>query len=200
MSTLAVVLALAGTSYAAGLAANSVKSKQIKDGAVRTVDVKDGGLLALDFKPGELPAGPAGPKGAPGQNGVTGPAGPTYGHTRLGLPGGLGSGENVVAAETFTLPAAGPVFVTAMTNSGHVDCTSASSTVLGVTIDGIEVPGTTRSGTNNVNAPFNVSGVSASLSAGDHTIRIAGTCLGAATSNGLGVVEPSLSVVLLGSS
>jgi hypothetical protein len=199
MSTLAVVLALCGTSYAAvGLAANSVKSKHIKNNAVRSVDVKDGNLLALDFKPGELQAGPPGP---PGQPGDPGPAGPTYGHTRtLGLPS-LGNLENILATETFTLPTAGPVFVAASSNSATLSCqTTPASTVLGVTIDGVAVPGTTRSGQTDVAQPFNVSGVSVSLGAGQHTVGISGACAGANSSDGMSVSEPSVTVVLLGSS
>lgn len=49
-STLALVLALGGTgAYAAGLAKNSVGSKQIKNSAVKSVDVKDGSLTGADI-------------------------------------------------------------------------------------------------------------------------------------------------------
>jgi ribosomal protein S11 len=202
MSTFAVVLALAGTSYAAGLAPNAVKSKQIKNGAVRSVDVKDGNLLAVDFKAGQLVAGPQGPAGSPGtpgQPGQTGETGPTYGHTRTaGLPA-LGTGENFLAQTDFTLPAAGPVFITATSNNAKVDCTSPAGTVLGVVIDGTVVPGTTRDATSGVSAAYGASGVSASLSAGAHTAFVAGTCVGAPTSNGMTFLQPSVTVILLGS-
>jgi hypothetical protein len=83
-STLALIVALGGTSYAAiKLPANSVGSNQIKRGGVAGVDirsgavtspkVKDGSLLGADFKPGQLPAGA---KGDRGDRGVPGPAGP----------------------------------------------------------------------------------------------------------------------------
>ena len=81
MATVAVFVALGGTSYALAtgsvgsreLANNSVRSKDlrnnnvrgkdVRNGTIGTKDVADGGLLAADFKAGQLPAG------APGQPG-----------------------------------------------------------------------------------------------------------------------------------
>jgi hypothetical protein len=70
MSVLAVFIAIGGGAYAAGIAKDSVKSKQIKAGAVKSAEladnavtstkVKDGSLHGNDFAAGELPAGPAG--------------------------------------------------------------------------------------------------------------------------------------------
>ena len=87
MATLALFVALGGSSYAAvKLAANSVSSKHIKNGQVKTADlggnsvlstkVKDGSLLASDFAPGQLPKGDQGPPGPQGIQGLQGPAGP----------------------------------------------------------------------------------------------------------------------------
>ncbi len=90
-STLALVVALGGTSYAAvTLPRNSVGSAQLKPKAVRNADlgtsavtsknVRDGGLLMKDFRAGQIPrgaTGPQGPKGdtgTPGAPGVTAPA------------------------------------------------------------------------------------------------------------------------------
>lgn len=82
-STLALVVALGGTSYAAiAIPKNSVGSKQITNSSVKSADVKNGSLKGVDFKAGELaggaqgPAGPAGPAGPSGQPGPAGPAGP----------------------------------------------------------------------------------------------------------------------------
>lgn len=95
-STLALVVALGGTAYAA----NTIRSSDIVNGQVKSVDigskqvknadlgtnsvtsakVKNGGLLAEDFKAGQLPAGAT---GATGTTGLTGPAGPTNVTTRL---------------------------------------------------------------------------------------------------------------------
>ena len=49
MATVAVFIAIGGGAYAAGLAKNSVGSKQIKDGQVKSVDVKDNSLTAKDI-------------------------------------------------------------------------------------------------------------------------------------------------------
>lgn len=76
-ATLALVVALGGTGYAAiKLPANSVGSKQLKPRAVTGSDirinavtsakVKNGSLRAADFKAGQLPAGSPGPPGPPG--------------------------------------------------------------------------------------------------------------------------------------
>lgn len=77
MATVAMFLALGGTSYAAvKLSANSVTSPTIADGSVATRDladgavtsakVRDGSLSARDFAAGTLTAGPRGPQGRPG--------------------------------------------------------------------------------------------------------------------------------------
>ena len=76
-ATVALIVALGGTSYAAIiLPANSVGSRQLKNravtsskrklhaNAVSSAAVKNGSLRATDFKAGQLPAGPAGPAGA----------------------------------------------------------------------------------------------------------------------------------------
>jgi len=74
-ATLALIVALGGTSYAAiVLPANSVGSRQLKKravtnsklraNAVTSATVRNGSLRAKDFKAGQLPAGPAGPAGA----------------------------------------------------------------------------------------------------------------------------------------
>ena len=80
-STMALVLALGGTSYAAvKLPANSVTSKTVKDKT----------LLKKDFKPGQIPAGKtgaAGPAGAQGPAGAAGAQGPK-GDPGIQGPGG----------------------------------------------------------------------------------------------------------------
>ena len=89
MATVAVFIALGGTSYAAvQLSKGQVKGQHIAKDAVTSAKVKDGSLLSKDFKAGQLapgPQGPAGPqglagpqgdKGATGPQGLAGPAGP----------------------------------------------------------------------------------------------------------------------------
>lgn len=72
MSTIAVFVALGGTSYAAvKLGKGDVKKAHVAKSAITSPKVKDGSLRAKDFKAGELPAGqqgPAGPQGEPGDD------------------------------------------------------------------------------------------------------------------------------------
>jgi hypothetical protein len=85
-ATLALVVALGGTSYAAvALPSNSVGSKQIKRNGVASSDIranavtsakiKDGSLLKADFLASQLPAGAKGATGAPGAKGDKGDTG-----------------------------------------------------------------------------------------------------------------------------
>jgi hypothetical protein len=84
-ATMALVVALGGTSYAAiKLPRNSVTSKTVKDRS----------LLSKDFKRGQIPAGKAGPAGAAGPAGPQGPQ---------GFPGPPG-----VTASAYTATDAGP--------------------------------------------------------------------------------------------
>lgn len=64
VSTLALVVALGGTSYAAvKLPADSVGARQIKTGAVTNAEVRRGSLRASAFRSGALRPGPTGPSG-----------------------------------------------------------------------------------------------------------------------------------------
>ena len=49
VATLALIIAMAGGAYAAGLGRDSVKSKHIKDGQVKSQDVQDNGLTGTDI-------------------------------------------------------------------------------------------------------------------------------------------------------
>ena len=85
VATLALVFAMTGGAYAAGvLPVNSVASKHLKSGAVTSAKVKDGTLTARDFSATALPrsggpgtAGAKGDTGAKGDAGATGPTGAT---------------------------------------------------------------------------------------------------------------------------
>jgi hypothetical protein len=77
VACLALAVALGGTGYAASvLPANSVGTKQLRNGAVVAAKVKAHSLVAANFVQGQLPTGPPGPKGADGLPGAAGPAGP----------------------------------------------------------------------------------------------------------------------------
>ncbi len=93
ISLIALFVAMGGTTYAAvNIRANTVGTKQIKNGAVTgrklannavsSAKVKVGSLLAEDFGPGQIPTGAQGPKGdtgSQGPKGDTGPPGPSTG-------------------------------------------------------------------------------------------------------------------------
>jgi hypothetical protein len=95
-ATIALFLALGGTSYAAVV----ITGRNVKDGSLTGADVRnnslsgsdvrDRSLLARDFKAGQLPAGPKGdrgPAGLPGPKGEAGPAGPPGPQGDKGDPG-----------------------------------------------------------------------------------------------------------------
>jgi hypothetical protein len=90
VASLALLVALGGTSYAAVLQVprnsvgtlqlqrNAVKAAKIAPNVVRTGHVLDGTLLVADFKAGQIPQGPKGDKGdrgAPGPKGDPGLSG-----------------------------------------------------------------------------------------------------------------------------
>ena len=85
LGLIAIFIALGAGAYAAGLPKDSVKSKQIKAGAVKKAEladnaitspkVDDGSLLGEDFAVGELPSGPEGPVGPQGETGSQGAPG-----------------------------------------------------------------------------------------------------------------------------
>jgi hypothetical protein len=90
VATLALFLALGGSSYAAlsvtgkNVKNSSLTGKDVKNSSLGTKDVKNGALLAGDFKSGQLPQGAQGPQGpqgvqglqgAQGDDGLQGPAG-----------------------------------------------------------------------------------------------------------------------------
>ena len=93
MATIAVFIALGGTSYAVATGSidtreirnntvrsgdvrnNDVRGRDIRDGTIRSVDVLDGSLLSGDFQAGQLPSGPQGERGLQGEEGDTGPPG-----------------------------------------------------------------------------------------------------------------------------
>jgi hypothetical protein len=75
MATVALFIALGGSSYAAlkvtgkNVKNGSLTGKDIKNSSLGTTDVKNKSLLAKDFKGGQIPVGPRGATGAPGAPG-----------------------------------------------------------------------------------------------------------------------------------
>lgn len=74
MATVAVFIALGGTSYA--VARNTIGERELKDNGVTSRKVRDGTLLARDLAPETLSQGSRGPRGAQGPAGPVGPPGP----------------------------------------------------------------------------------------------------------------------------
>jgi hypothetical protein len=88
IACLALLLALGGTGYAAGvLPVGSVGTPQLKANAVVSNKVKDGSLRGTDVKAGQLPRGL---QGLPGQTGAQGPAGPKGDTGANGVAGARG--------------------------------------------------------------------------------------------------------------
>ena len=115
-ASLALFLALGGTSYAAirissrNIRNAAVTRDKIAGNAVTSTKVRNGTLLSKDFKAGQLPSGPPGAPGATGATGATGPAGTAraYGSVQPGTNGVLNP-KNIARVYT---PSAGIYCVT----------------------------------------------------------------------------------------
>jgi hypothetical protein len=89
MSVAAVFIALGGGAYAVGVAKNSVKSKSIKNGAIKGIDVGRDTLTGDNINEATLNLPVSGP-GVPGPAGATGPGGPTGPQGVIGTTGRQG--------------------------------------------------------------------------------------------------------------
>jgi len=116
MATVAVFIALGGSSYAAmtvtgaqirdntvaspDLRDNGVRGKDIRRATINSSDIRDRSLRARDFMPGQLASGPrgeTGPAGAMGPEGLQGAAGPAGSAGPAG-PAGISGLERVIAS------------------------------------------------------------------------------------------------------
>jgi hypothetical protein len=125
-ATLALVISLGGTSYAAV----TVTSRNIKNGTIRHADlgsnaitsknVRNGTLLAKDFARGVLPGGAGGQNGANGATGATGPQGPKGDKGDKGDPGAPGPGARwaLVKGDGTILAQSGGISIPDVTGSG----------------------------------------------------------------------------------
>jgi len=128
IATIALFIALGGTSYAAlKLPRNSVGATQIRTGAIRSSEVKDRSLQVRDLSlsareelQGER--GPIGPQGAPGSSGAAGTA-------------GSGSGTTVIAASGVAITSKSLV-ATAAPATGDANDPTTTTTVASVSCDG----------------------------------------------------------------
>jgi hypothetical protein len=130
---IALFTALGGVSYAAvKLPANSVGTKQLKNGAVTGRKVKPNSLLAKDFKAGQLPSGPRGLQGVPGGQGPQGSQGIP------GQSGTIGNGTTIQGAQAGGL-ASGPNFVQGRPPIGPSTASGSSIAPVAMTVGNLIV-------------------------------------------------------------
>ncbi len=135
IATIALFIALGGTSYAAlKLPRNSVGGTQIRTGAITSSEVKDRSLKVRDLSlsareelQGER--GPIGPQGAPGSSGAAGTAGSGSGTTVIAASGVAITSKSLAATAA---PATGdPNDPTTTTSVASVSCGGAQKVVGG---------------------------------------------------------------------
>jgi hypothetical protein len=186
MATIAVFIALGGSSYAAititgkNVKNSSLTGRDIKNSSLTTSDVKNRSLLSADFKAGQLPAGPQGPKG---DKGDTGPPGPTVASVSSGLDPSA-SPNNTYGAGTITTTQSGKILVQGSVSEFTLACSAGGScnVDLGLRLDGSPIPGSGQSfsGGASTNKQINATtyGLSASVPAGTHTFSLQATAGG----------------------
>jgi hypothetical protein len=179
-ATLALVVAMGGTSYAAfSLPAGSVGGKQLTQNAVTSSKVKNGSLLRKDFKSGQVPAGKTGKTGPQGSQGVPGPAGPSTGAAGGALTGNypdpqIASATRGVALAGVTSTGAAvtnpPIDVWFNRLGGEPTITRTATGSYTVTIPGINasVSSNVIASTNGPNSDL----VSVSSASGDLLVRV----------------------------
>jgi hypothetical protein len=181
MATVAVFVALGGTSYAAlRIPRRSVGHAQLRANAVTSVNVRNGSLRAADFKSGDLPRGPKGSTGSKGATGgrgptgATGPVGPTAtavgGSTAGNPPAGA---DATLASAAITTKAAGPLLITALGSVTSACAAAPCAADFGIYVDGQPVASTLSHVADSASASFNHIGRTGSLPAGAHTVSIA---------------------------
>jgi hypothetical protein len=183
-ATLALIVALGGTSYAAiKLPANSVTTKTVKDRS----------LLSKDFKRGQIPAGKRGAAGAPGPAGAQGPQ---------GFPGPAGVTASAYAATdagptiqantaqtlgTLTLPGGGNWVVTAKfiaTNTTNPAPVTDATLDCTLTIGGVAKDNLSSGGTD-----FGVGGSAHTLTGAGVGTSAEVACTTTATSGSYGAIS-----------
>jgi hypothetical protein len=105
VATLALFIALGGSSYAAltitgkSVKDSSLTGRDVKNSSLTSSDIRDRSLLSKDFKAGQLPAGA---RGAQGPQGIAGPPGPATGAAGGALTGSYPN-PGLAAPEAFHL-------------------------------------------------------------------------------------------------
>jgi hypothetical protein len=211
----AIFIALAAGAYAAGLPTDSVRSKQIKAGAVKNADlaenavtspkVANGSLLSEDFAAGQLLRGPEGPQGVQGERGLQGLSG---NNGAQGQPGptfvSVASAQDPVAVpdafvliQNFTTPTSGKLLAV-LTNSGITVTCSVGDPTIGLYIDRVAVPETKRFLVNGVAESIDVFGTTAVLPAAAHKLEVGVDCATGAFNSASTSLDGSEGVQLFG--
>ena len=191
---------------------NDVRGSDVRNGTLTGRDVRDGSIglvdLAADAR-GEGSAGPPGPAGPAGPTGPAGPAGPAGGDGAAGGGGdpgataGSSSGTNpsatpeddinlfTIASHAITTPAAGKLHVW-FHGKLSISCGGGTG-VVGLYVDGTGVPGTGTTLDSGVVTRFSIAGVSGTLPAGPHTVKVRMDCAGTpfgkvVTDSGIGAI------------
>ena len=203
-STLALVVALSGTSWAAvRLSKDSVTAREIKTGAVRSAEVRDRSLLARDFRAGQLPAGPtgpAGPRGEKGDPGAKGDPGPTAAVSSNSGEESATGFSPFIGPLKLTVPAAGGRIFVEYVNDVTVTCQQSCSVSYAIAVDGKIPTGARRtvSGAAGQNTrTIAITGLTGALAPGEHTIELV-TREESAGVAGMGAASNNLTGILIG--
>lgn len=214
MATIAVFIALGGTSYAAlTLPADSVGTPQIRKAAVTLLKISPAAQHALRGARGpqgargaQGPEGAQGPQGVAGTSGAQGATGPTWGTSTGDLnPPATPNSQAISRTFMVTVPAAGHLLVMAQWQALENGC--ASSNAIDCNIDfGLYLDGQPISGTDHevMVAPnytdtstWAFAGVVA-VTAGSHVLKIEGADTNGTTLGPDGGGSASMQAVLLG--
>jgi hypothetical protein len=202
IATLALFIALGGSSYAAlKLPKGSVGSEQLQKNSVTSVKVRPGTLMTSDFNASARSRlrGPEGPEGEEGLEGPEGPAGepgPTEGFAVGAEPDAVP--DQVNASEMFTTTTSGTLYITGRLRSSTT-CSAGGNLKVSLYLDGAPVAASGFTHASGVDTRVTTFGLSDSVPAGDHTVSMATHCATGSVSRPA-VSDAAFGVILLGES
>jgi hypothetical protein len=199
---------------------NSVVSKKVKNGALLAKDFKAGqipagprgakGDTAATGLKGDTGAaglkgdagaqGIQGVKGDTGETGLQGPPGPTYGFASSSAPPAFSATEQESTFKVFTLPVPGRLYIHARGYESNI-CTAGSLVNYGLYVEETPVPGSgqlIRSEAGQAGSKtVSITGVTDTLPAGSHNVRLRLDCTGGNWNGGTSVTA-AIDAILLG--
>lgn len=194
----------AGFAKRAGKAKKAKKARKAKkagkvDGLSASQTPQAGKLLALDGST-KFPASVL-PNGLDGTKGDKGDTGPTYGFTVGGDSApAVADREAVYAPTNFTLPTSGKLYVSARVS--QLNSCDTGDLKYGLYVDDVPVPGSGRSVESGVGSAyryFELAGVTGTLAAGTHQVKVGLDCYLGNYSGGGGWPDIGFTGILLGS-